>query len=77
MTQRECYEALAATFDQPLPPVRPPDKNRKRGWTDKRVSNRKLRSIGWCPQFPSYLDAIGGDPELVPSVRRQIAGGGR
>jgi len=58
LRQLECYEALARIFLLPVPPSGPRDLNRKRGWTHKRVSNEKLRAIGWAPNFPCYLDAI-------------------
>jgi len=57
LTQRECYESLSSMFSRPLPPSGPRDLNRKRGWTHKQVSNEKLRSTGWQPEFPSFLDA--------------------
>lgn len=69
LTQRECYERLAACFDLPEPATAPPDPDRKRGWTHKIVSNAALRSTGWSPLYPSFLDAVAGDPELVPSIR--------
>jgi nucleoside-diphosphate-sugar epimerase len=56
LTQADCYRALAGIFQRPLPPFGPMDLNRKRGWTHKRVSNRLLRSLGWQPEFPSFLD---------------------
>ncbi|MEK7949668.1 NAD-dependent epimerase/dehydratase family protein [Luteolibacter soli] len=58
LTQRECYESLSSIFSRPLPPTGPRDPDRKRGWTHKRVSNAKLRSLGWEPRFPSFLDAV-------------------
>ena len=58
MTQRAVYEWLAQHFQKPLPPVGPIDPNRKRGWTSKRVSNAKLRALGWTPRYPSFRDAI-------------------
>ena len=57
LTQKGCYEALSELFDRPLPPTGPRDLKRKRGWTDKQVSNAKLRATGWQPQFPCFLDA--------------------
>jgi nucleoside-diphosphate-sugar epimerase len=57
-TQRECYGWLAAHFQKPLPPLGVIDMNRKRGVTNKRVSNAKLRALGWQPQFPSLRDAL-------------------
>ncbi len=60
LQQREAYEAMAEHFQLPLPPTGPRDENRKRGWTHKQVSNEKLRSLGWVPQFPSFLEAFPG-----------------
>lgn len=65
LTQRECYENLSSTFDRPLPPSGPRDPDRKRGWTHKRVSNAKLRSTGWEPRFPCFLDAV---PCIAPTL---------
>jgi nucleoside-diphosphate-sugar epimerase len=58
LSQRECYEALARVFLLPVPPSGPRDLDRKRGWTHKRVSNEKLRTTGWEPGFPCFIDAI-------------------
>jgi nucleoside-diphosphate-sugar epimerase len=57
-TQREVYGWLAEHFDRPLPPEGPADLHRKRGWTSKRVSNARLRALGWTPAFPSYREAL-------------------
>lgn len=69
LTQAGCYEALAEHFGLPKPPLAPPDPNRKRGWTDKIVSNAALRATGWSPRFPSFLDAVRDDLNLVSSIR--------
>ena len=61
-TQREIYGWIADHLNRPLPPEGPADMNRKRGWTSKRISNARLRSIGWSPRYPGYRDALG---ELV------------
>jgi nucleoside-diphosphate-sugar epimerase len=61
-TQLQVYQWIADVLDQPLPPHGEPDLNRKRGWTSKRVSNLRLRSLGWVPVFPSYRDAL---PTLI------------
>ncbi len=65
MPQREIYAWLAQRFERALPPAGPIDPNRKRGWTSKRVSNAKLRALGWEPSFPSFLDAVVRQPELA------------
>lgn len=72
MLQRTIYIELARRFDRPLPPEAPPDANRKRGWTHKRVDASRLRSLGWQPQFPSWFDALDRDPALIPSVIDQV-----
>ena len=56
LTQLALHAALAERLALPLPPFGPVDHNRKRGWTSKRVSNRRLRAMGWRPMFPSFLD---------------------
>jgi len=65
LTQRELYTWLAQRFDRPLPPSGPIDVNRKRGWTNKRVSNARLRALSWRPHHPSFFEAVASDPELV------------
>ncbi|CAN5313320.1 SDR family oxidoreductase [soil metagenome] len=74
LTQRELYTGLSTRFGNPVPPVRPPDQTRKRGWSDKRVSNKKLRALGWKPRFPTFFDALDGDPALIPSIAAQRDG---
>ncbi len=69
LTQRQCYEQLAAHFGSPVPPAGPRDLNRKRGWTHKRIVTTKLKTLGWAPRYPSFLEAVRKDPELVPSVK--------
>lgn len=69
LAQWELYAWLAQRFAQPLPPSGPIDLNRKRGWTNKRVSNAKLRALGWAPRYPSFFDAVASDPALVQNAR--------
>ena len=57
-TQREVYQWLANFFRRPLPPEGPANLHRKRGWSSKRVSNQKLRSLHWAPHWKSYENAI-------------------
>jgi nucleoside-diphosphate-sugar epimerase len=54
LTQRECYEWLAAKLNRPLPLEGSQTRDRKRGLSNKRVSNQKMRTLGWTPQFPSF-----------------------
>ena len=52
------YAWCAEYFDRPLPPSGPENLNRKRGLTNKRVSNAKLRALGWRPIYPTYREGI-------------------
>ncbi len=65
LAQIDCYRALSEIFSRPLPPAGPRDPDRKRGWTHKRVSSVKLRSTGWRPVFPSFIDAV---PSIAPTL---------
>lgn len=73
LTQREVYEKLAGFFGKERPPETEPERNRKRAWTNKIVSNAALRETGWVPKYPSFLDALENDATLVPSIR-ELAG---
>ena len=66
MTQHAVYEWLAERFAKPLPPTGSISLNRKRGWTSKRVSNSKIRALGWIPRYSSFREAIANDSELLP-----------
>jgi nucleoside-diphosphate-sugar epimerase len=57
-TQRELYGWISEFFKKPMPPDGPVDPQRKRGLNNKRVSNQKLRSTGWAPDYPSFRDAL-------------------
>lgn len=72
ITQRECYEKMADFFDLPIPPEAPPNKNRKRAWTNKIVDNTALKATGWKLRFPGFIGALHADERLVPSIREQI-----
>jgi len=65
ITQREAYSWLAAKFDRPLPAVAARASERKRGASNKRVSNRKLRALGWEPRFPTF--SIGMEKSVLPA----------
>ena len=56
--QSDCYRWLAKRLNRPLPPIRELTEQRKRGDTNKRVSNAKLRSLGWTLQYPTFADAM-------------------
>jgi nucleoside-diphosphate-sugar epimerase len=58
ITPREAYTWLSSELKRPFPPEGNPAARRKRGESNKRVSNHKLRALGWCPQFPSFSVAM-------------------
>jgi len=58
MLQSACYRWLAQRLDRPLPPIGKSTGQRKRGNSNKRVSNAKLRSLGWTLQYPTLADAM-------------------
>ncbi|MDF1754194.1 MAG: SDR family oxidoreductase [Verrucomicrobiales bacterium] len=69
ISQRECYERLARILNLPVPGETLPDKNRKRAWTHKRVSNDKIKATGWRLRFPSFTAAVTDDPRLLESLK--------
>jgi len=57
VSQLHFFQWLAQALDQPLPPSEPfnPDAARKRGATNKRVSNRKLKmELGHQFKYPNF-----------------------
>ena len=58
VTQREWFEWVCGMLRMKLPPAGSRDLNRKRGWTNKRVSNKKLRALGWEPRYPSFREGL-------------------
>lgn len=68
LAQRAVYGWLARRFARPLPPCGPIDTGRKRGWTNKRVSNAKLRATGWQARYPSFFAAVENDPALLAAI---------
>ena len=67
--QSECYRWLAHRLNRPLPPVGTSKQQRKRGDSNKRVSNAKLRGLGWTPQYATFADAMEKSvlPNFTPS----------
>jgi nucleoside-diphosphate-sugar epimerase len=63
--QSECYRWLAARLNRPLPPLGKSTSGRKRGRSNKRVSNAKLRRLGWTPGYPSFAEAM--QRSILPS----------
>lgn len=56
VTQQAFFEWLANELDRPLPSSAPPDPNRKRGLTSKRVSNAKLKAAGYKFKYPTFRE---------------------
>jgi nucleoside-diphosphate-sugar epimerase len=65
MLQTACYGWLAHRLNRPLPPVVKSTEPRKRGDSNKRVSNAKLRGLGWAPQYPTFAEGM--ETSVLPS----------
>lgn len=65
-TQKQVYGWIAEACRGEIPPQAKGESPRKRGNTNKRVSNARLKSFGWQPRFPSYRDAL---PSLLAQWR--------
>ena len=63
--QSECYRWLAQRLNRPLPPIARSTQERKRGDSNKRVSNAKLRALGWTARYPTFAEAMG--KSILPS----------
>ena len=57
-THAEYYRWCSDFLRVPMPPSGPVNMHRKRGNSNKRVSNAKLRALGWQPKFPSFKEGI-------------------
>ncbi len=56
--QSESYRWLAEKLNRPLAPLGKREGKRKRGDSNKRVSNAKLRRLGWSLQYPTFVEAM-------------------
>jgi nucleoside-diphosphate-sugar epimerase len=70
--RNECYRWLSQKLDRPLPRIRRSEQPGKRGDTNKRVSNAKLRALGWIPNYPTFQDAM--NKSILPSFAAAISG---
>lgn len=50
----ECYRWLAGRLNRPIPAAGISPSKRKRGDSNKRVSNAKLCRAGWQPRYPTF-----------------------
>ena len=63
--QTDCYRWLAQRLNRPLPPIGKSTGQRKRGDSNKRVSNAKLRGHGWAPQYHTFAEGM--ERSVLPS----------
>lgn len=69
--QSECYRWLAGKLDRPIPPLARSTSEGKRGRSNKRVSNAKLRRLGWALRYPSFIEAM--EKSVLPSFQIPIS----
>ena len=72
LLQSECYRWLARRLNRPLPLTSKSEQPRKRGDSNKRVSNTKLHQLGWTPVYPTFGNAM--EKSVLPSFAGIIAG---
>ena len=68
--QSECYRWLAKKLNRPIPPLGESTSTSKRGASNKRVSNTKLRRLGWVPRYPTFAEAM--EKSILPSFVKVI-----
>jgi len=56
--ESECYRWLANKLQRPLPTADESPPSRKRGESNKRVSNSKMRALAWQPRYPSFVEGL-------------------
>jgi hypothetical protein len=71
MLQSECYRWLAEKLNRPVPSLGRSTSTSKRGATNKRVSNAKLRGIGWTPRYLSFAEGM--ENSILPSFAGVIS----
>ena len=71
LLRSDCYRWLAQRLNRPLPSTRKSEQSRKRGDTNKRVSNAKLHQLGWTPDYPTFADAMG--KSILPSFADAVS----
>jgi nucleoside-diphosphate-sugar epimerase len=63
--QSECYRWLAKRLNRPIPPIGRTKSTPKRGASNKRVRNAKLRRLGWIPRYSTFAEAM--EKSILPS----------
>ncbi len=61
---KTCHEALARLLNRPLPAPTSASAVRKRSDSNKRVSNAKLRALGWRPRYATF--EVGMKESVLP-----------
>ena len=61
VTQLDFFRWLADRLGKPLPPNAPADPNRKRGLTNKRVANKKLKTTGFSFKYPTFREGYAAE----------------
>ena len=56
--QQDFYRILCNGLGLKTPPHGERDMGKKRGWSNKRVLNIKMRQLGWAPRYPDYFSAL-------------------
>jgi nucleoside-diphosphate-sugar epimerase len=69
--QSECYRWLAPKLNRPLPAAGRSTPKRKRGDSNKRISNAKLRAIGWKPRYPNLGEGM--EKSVLPTFGHENA----
>jgi nucleoside-diphosphate-sugar epimerase len=78
VTQRDFFLWLARELGRELPPVATEAENagRKRGLTNKRVSNRKLKLALACElKYPTFRQGYAAEIAGLPAAGRPSSGG--
>jgi nucleoside-diphosphate-sugar epimerase len=70
MLRTDCYRWLSQRLNRPLPSSGKSTGQGKRGDSNKRVSNAKLRRVGWIPQYPTFAEAM--ERSVLPSFASAI-----
>lgn len=65
VTANAAYEWLSTRLQRPLVSDAANPRQRKRGASNKQVSNRKLRALGWEPRYPTFESAM--TESILPS----------
>ena len=64
--QSDCYRWLAQRLNRQLPPIGKLTNQRKRGDSNKRVSNAKVRGLGWIPKYPTFAEGM--ERSVLPTL---------